>query len=171
MKIRLVFLPIREMIVNGWVHHRALCLLSGVSSSEVALHEVFYTVRMDAPVMTLHKHIKKIHNHMDVNQIKGIYNPQYLPNDFFALSTFLDDLKPSHLNLSIQICPKTRDWISLSTAKHRPVFCCCFFAHSRTPEVHEDTPISRANFRRWGCRTTIRLSAQFVQNTRFIHFG
>ena len=37
--------------------------------------------------------------------IKGIHNPQYLPNDFFALSTFLDDLKPSHLNLSIQICP------------------------------------------------------------------
>ena len=36
---------------------------------------------------------------------KGIYNLQYLPNDFFALSTFLDDLKPSHLNLSIQICP------------------------------------------------------------------
>ena len=36
---------------------------------------------------------------------KGIHNPQYLPNDFFALSTFLDDLKPSHLNLSIQICP------------------------------------------------------------------
>ena len=39
--------------------------------------------------------------------LKGIYNPQYLPNDFFALSTFLDDLKPSHLNLSIQICPYT----------------------------------------------------------------
>ena len=37
--------------------------------------------------------------------VKGIYNPQYLPNDFFALSTFLDDLKPSHLNLSFQICP------------------------------------------------------------------
>ena len=37
--------------------------------------------------------------------IKGIHNTQYLPNDFFALSTFLDDLKPSHLNLSIQICP------------------------------------------------------------------
>ena len=36
--------------------------------------------------------------------IKGINNPQYLPNDFFALSTFLDDLKPSHHNLSIQIC-------------------------------------------------------------------
>ena len=37
--------------------------------------------------------------------VKGIHNPQYLPSDFFALSTFLDDLKPSHLNLSIQICP------------------------------------------------------------------
>ena len=37
--------------------------------------------------------------------VKGIYNPQYLPTDFFALSTFLDKLKPSHINLSIQICP------------------------------------------------------------------
>ena len=36
---------------------------------------------------------------------KWIYNPQYLPNDLFALSTFLDDLKPSHLNLSISIFP------------------------------------------------------------------
>ena len=40
-----------------------------------------------------------------VSMVKGIHNPQYLPNDFFALSTFLDDLKPFHLNLSIQICP------------------------------------------------------------------
>ena len=45
-----------------------------------------------------------IRNYNDI-KFKGIYNPQYLPNDFFALSTFLDDLKPSHLNLSIQICP------------------------------------------------------------------
>ena len=43
--------------------------------------------------------------HLNFMKFKGIHNPQYLPNDFFfALSTFLDDLKPSHLNLSIQIC-------------------------------------------------------------------
>ena len=49
------------------------------------------------------KHLKKDKAHFFV---KGIYNPQYLPNDFFALSTFLENLKPSHLNLSIQICPQ-----------------------------------------------------------------
>ena len=44
---------------------------------------------------------------MPLNILKGIYNPKYLPNDFFALTAFLDDLKSSHLNLSIQICPQT----------------------------------------------------------------
>ena len=38
-------------------------------------------------------------------ELKGICNPRYLPNDFFALSAFLDDLKPSYFNLSIQKCP------------------------------------------------------------------
>ena len=27
--------------------------------------------------------------------------------------------------------PSTRDWISLSVAKHRPVFCCCFGSGAR----------------------------------------
>ena len=69
----------------------------------------------------------------------------------FALSAFLDDLKPSHLNLSIQnmpLGPSTRDWTSLNAAKHRPVFCCCFDSGlhslnvpgSRLPEVPEDAP-------------------------------
>ena len=50
---------------------------------------------------------------------------------FFALYAFLDDLKPSHLNLSIQIDPSNRDWISLSSPKHMPVFCCSFDSGTR----------------------------------------
>ena len=53
----------------------------------------------------------------------------------FALSAFFDDFKPSQFNLLIQICmplnPSARDWINLSSPKHRPVFCCCFDSGTR----------------------------------------
>ena len=60
---------------------------------------------------------------------------------FFALSAFLDDLKPSHLNLSnMRQDPSTRYQISQSWQKHRPVFYYFFDSGLRSLHVSRNWP-------------------------------
>ena len=44
---------------------------------------------------------------------------------------FLEAFSPQLVDSNMPLDPSTRNWISLSAAKHRPVFCCCFGSCAR----------------------------------------
>ena len=67
-------------------------------------------------------------------QIKGIYNPPIFTQWFFCSIYFLgwfEAFSPQLVDSNMPLDPSTRDLISLSAAKHRPVFCYCFGSDAR----------------------------------------
>ena len=66
-------------------------------------------------------------------RLKGYANPNIYPMIFFFCSfCFLwrfEAFSPQLVESNMPLYPSTRDRISLSSHKHRPVFCCCRFWH------------------------------------------